>query len=204
MYYLGGHTITGAGWVGPQAVYVDFVSVETGCVWQLYANRLLIGASRIPGERRVIGHLTPSLSPAPLTLVRVDKASQFTDYGPELPLEYFNRFEMLWSTSGSAHIDHFDIVGGRTPGGAVDTTNILGKVNFAGDGNYKWQLDPFSAGGTWNFGVLPRDAAGNAGTLVQSALVVAMPPADVKPNIKGNRFTLAAEAGTVTATFHYQ
>lgn len=202
-FYLGGFRLVGIGWLSARAVYCDFVSpLGQGNLWQLYANRTLIGATTTAGERRVVGHFLPSISPAPLSLVRIDLADQFTDFGPLLPLEYFNQYELVWTTSGSVDVDHFDIVEGDSVGGSVDTANVLATVPFTGDGTYRFQLDPFPAGGTWNLGIVAKDAAGNAATPATNSLVVHMPPPDIKPGPR-SRFSVTSVAGVVTASFNY-
>ena len=206
-YYLGGQTVVNAGWLSPTAVFLDFVTTyASGFVWQLYANRLLIGSTRKPGQTRVVGQLMANVSPAPLTLVRVDAANFNTDYSAFLPAKPWNRFELLWTTSASVGVDHFDIVSGRTAGAAVDSTNVLAKVPFIGDGAYSFQLDPLPAG-NWNLGVIPRSNStplGTAGTMLTTAIVVVLPPNDIVLNSQtGQRFSLSASGGVVTASFVY-
>jgi hypothetical protein len=201
MFFLGGFRITKVGWLGTQSVYCDFVSEFTsGWVFQLYANRKLIGSTREPRTRRVVGQLYANNSPSPLTMLRVPPDQFDTDYGQQIPRQPWNRFALNWSTSGSSGIDHFDIVSGVNPGDPIDLENVLAKVPFTVDGDYSFEPDPVIAG-TWNYGVVPRDAslpAGTAGTPLTSSVTVVLPPDDVTPAADGNRFSVAAVTGTVT------
>ncbi len=208
MYYLGGMTIEAAGWINPTTVYIDFVSqFNSGWLWQLYCNRSLCGATRAPGERRVVGQLVASALPAPLTLVRVDAANILTDYSAYLPAEAWNRFRINWTTAGmSADTDHFDVVEGDFPGGVIDLTNVLAKVPFGGDGAYSFELPPFTVNGAWAVGVVPRDNAlplGNAGATSQATVNVLTPPPDVQFNPDGSRFSVGISGGVLTASFAY-
>lgn len=208
MYYLGGMTITKTGWLGPQAVFVDFVSTyTTGWLWQLYANRSLIGHTVAPTERRVVGQLQPSDSPAPLTLVRVDPANARTNYGASLPALPWNRYALQWSAASyPADADHFEITGATVAGGAVDSENVIGNVPCIGDGAYQFVLPPFRTAGTWTFSITPRDDAspsGNAGTASTVAIAVAVPPPDLEFQADGNRFTASIAAGVLTVGFSY-
>lgn len=208
MFYLGGMTIVKAGWLGQRSVFVEFVSqYTTGWLWQLYANRTLIGRTSSPRERRVVGQLVDADVPAPLTLIRVDTANALTNYGASLPNVPWNRFALEWSASAypsDAH--HFEVTGSSEAGGAVDTTNVLANVPFAGNGPYRFVLPPITAPGDWSFAITPRDdamPAGNAGTVEEVTITAAVPPPDLAFDADGNRFTLSAEAGVVTAAFEY-
>ena len=208
MYYLGGMTIQYAGWINPTTVYIDFVSqYTTDWLWQLYCNRSLVGCTRSPSERRMVGQLVASVLPAPLTLVRVDAANILTDYSAFLPVEAWNRFKVDWVTAGmSADTDHFDIVESDAPGGSIDLTNVIAKVPFGVDGAYSFELPPFEANGAWAVGIVPRDNAlplGNAGTPATLTANVLTPPPDVAFNADGSRFVAAIAAGVLTVSFVY-
>lgn len=206
-WYLGGHTIRKAGWVNPGAVFVDFVSQYTsGWIWQLYCNRQLCGATRGPGERRVVGEIVASPLPAPLTLIRVDAAHAFDDFGAELPAVPCNRYRLDWTSSGeSSDTHHFDVCQGVESGGALDETNIVGRVPYAGDGSYSFVLPPFQADGTWSVGVVPRDdayPAGNAGTAIETTVSVVTPPPDVAWS-GDQRFSASIAGGVLTVGFTF-
>lgn len=210
LWYLGGMTITNAGWLGPQSVYVDFVSQYgdgDGWLWQLYANRTLIGGTSWQGERRAIGQLLSSGVPTVLTLIRVDAAEILTDFGQELPAGPWNRFLLSWDASGSDDdLHHWDITAGANPGDSPDPENIIARVPYYGDRAYSFLLPPFDKTGTWNYAVTPRDNAkplGNAGTPVVVSIASATPPPDVAFNDDSSRFTVAIEAGVLTAAFSW-
>lgn len=208
MMFLGGHRITGLGWAGPQAVYVDFVSQhESGWLWQLYANRKLIGSTTTPLMRRIVGQLLPTRIPAPLTLVRVDEANRTTDYGALLPPQPWNRFRLRWSGVGlDSDTDHFDIIGATGPGVVPDPEFVLARVPYTGPVAYAFDLAPLSQSGAWQFGIVARDRClplGNAGDQTDVTIHAAVIPPDVRQDIDGNRFTLDAVEGFVTADFAY-
>jgi hypothetical protein len=205
--YLGGQTIVAAGWLGPQSVYVDFDSdYTTGWQWQLYANRTLIGITRLTTDRRIVGQLVTSGVPAPLTLLRVPSADVMTDFGATIPSGAWNRYLLSWTASSSdADLDHWDITAGAAPGDEPDPANVIARVPYYGDRDYSFVLPGLSQPGTWKFAVTPRDNAkplGNAGTPVVVTIVAAVPPPDLA--FSGDaRFTAAVAAGVLTASFAY-
>jgi hypothetical protein len=204
--YLGGMTIVAAGWLGPQAVFVDFVSqYAVDWLWQLYANRTLIGATGSSGERRIVGQVLSDAIPAVLTLLRVDAADIAVDFGSTLPSGPWNRYALQWTASGSsADLDHWDVTQGANPGDAPDPTNIIARVPYYGDRDYSFVLPPFTAIGTWNYAVTPRDNAkplGNAGTPVVVSVATSTPPPDVQLNADGSRFTPSITAGVLNVDF---
>lgn len=208
MWYLGGHTIVAAGWVGPRAVYVDFVSQYTaGWHWQLYAGRKLIGATTSSTARMVTGQLIVDDAPAPLTLVRVDAANRTTDYGDLLPVLPWNRFILLWTVSGyPADAHHFDVLQSPAAGEPVDTDEPIARVPFRGNGSYNYPPAPLPTAGEWNFRIVPRDNAlplGNAGTATDISITAAIAPADVPFDADGNRFSLSVDEGDLVAAFSY-
>lgn len=208
MWYLGGQTIVAAGWVGPRAVYVDFVSEYTsGWHWQLYAGRTLIGVTAASTSRQVVGQLVVDDAPAPLTLVRVDAANRTTNYGDLIPRQPWNRYALAWTASSyPADADHFQITGSPAAGEAVSDDNVIARVPFRGDGDYRFALPPLATAGEWDFRITPRDNAlpsGNAGTPTDVSITAEIPPADLPLDDGGNRFTLAVEAGDLVAAFSY-
>jgi hypothetical protein len=200
--FLGGFSVIGVGWLGPQAVYCDFESpYADGWLWQLYANRTLIGSTRLPSERRVVGQLMPSISPTPLTLVRIAVGDINSDYSNQIPRQPWNRFTLHWTSSGSFNVHHFAVLRSVTSGGAA--TQLVANVPFDGDGAYSFTCEPVDGSGTWAYAIVPQDAAGSSGTPISTTVVVSLPPADVAIADSGNRFTLSAVAGTLTAGFSY-
>lgn len=207
-HYLGGHTITGAGWIGPESVYVDFVSDYTsGWLWQLYANRKLIGRTTSPEARRCVGQLQASTAPAPLTLVRVDPAYLLTDFGLLLPRGPWNRFALVWDAeSYPDDAKKFEITASAAAGEEVDPSNLLVTTPYIGEGAYRVPLPPIERSGVWKYQITPRDDAspsGNVGDSIELEVDVVVLPPDLRQDSDGNRFTLSAEAGVVTAAFEY-
>jgi hypothetical protein len=209
-FYLGGHTITAAGWNGPRAVFVDFVSQYlTGWHWQLYAGRSLIGVTHSPTARRVAGQLLADEAPASLTLIRVDGASRLTDYGSLLPDVPWNRYALEWEPSGyAADASHWDLTASPAAGEAVDDTNLIARIEYTGDKPYRFVLPPLPTAGEWIYRLTPRDNAlplGNAGTAANVTITAELPPPDFALQDGGNRFTLSvdADAGELVAAFAY-
>ena len=207
MFFLGGHTIVAAGWAGPRAVFVDFVSqYSTGWHWQLYAGRTLIGVTPASSARRIIGQLVVDTAPAALTLIRVDAANRTTDYGALLPAVPWHRYRIRWSVSSfPADTSHFDVLAGPAAGEPVDAEPVA-RVPFRGDGDYSHVPAPFPTAGDWSFQIVPRDNArpmGNAGTPTDIVISAALPPADLAFDGNGNRFSLTVDAGDLVAAFTY-
>lgn len=207
MWFLGGMTIVAAGWLGPRAVYLDFVSQYTAdWLWQLYANRRMIGTTVRPGERRIVGQLIPIDSPAPLTLVRVPVAERLVDHGADLPVQPWNQYRLEWEAeSYPPDTSHFDLTGSLVVDGPVNDANVIARIPFRGDAEYGFDLPPLAQAGDWSFRITPRDNAkplGNAGTASDVTITARIPPRDVVAS-SGQRFTLAAASGTLTADFVY-
>lgn len=207
-YYLGGMTVTDVGWIGPTSVYVDFVSQyddDDGWLWQLYANRTLIGVTRAVTERRIVGQLVDSATPAWLTLLRVAASSVLTDFGAQIPAGPFNRYRLDWTPSGSdADLHHWDVTMGAAAGEDPDPENVIARVPFHGDRAYSFNLPPFETPGTWTYAITPRDDAlplGNAGTPVEVAIVAAVPPPDLAFEDDEPRFTASVTSGVLTVEF---
>lgn len=211
MYFLGGMTIVDVGWVNPQVAYVDFVSqFDDGFLWQLYANRTLVGSTAIPSERRIYGQVPTSALPTPITLVRVDQDSVLVDYGPDLPHPPWlpcNSYNLNWTTASMpADTDHFDVIASRVAGAAIDLTNVLARVPFVVDGAFSFDLPPFETIGDWAVGIVPRDDAyplGNPGATVQDTVSVMTPPPDVQFFEDGSRVQVEISGGVLTASFVY-
>lgn len=206
-WFVGGHRITKVGWLSPTAVYVDFVSeYTTNWLWQLYANRKLIGRTVSGTVRRIVGQLSESHIPAPLTLVRVDPGNVLTDYGSLLPKVAWSRFNVSFEaeTDPDLDTDRFEITGSLTAGGAVNADNLLVTEPFIGTGTYQVMLPPLTGSGVWSYAITPRDDAlpvGNAGTATEFEIDAVVMPRDLVMDSSGNRFSLSAASGVVTASF---
>jgi hypothetical protein len=204
MPFLGGFQIVDAGWLGPNAVYVDLDTSYSDKLYQLYAGRTLIGLS---STTRIVGQLVPSASPPPLVVVAVEPANQSVDYGPLLPFAPSDRYQLDWETSGSpADMDHFLITGSDAPGDAVDPDHVVARVAWIGDGSYSVDLPPLGQCGVWNFEVVPYDNAepdGNAGTGATVSVTAVVPPPDLVPDALGNRFEAAMSGSDLVFSFNY-
>lgn len=208
-WFLGGMTITGAGWSGAGAIHVDFVSQYTdGFLWQLYANRRCIGHTTAPTQRRIYGQIAETDGQTPLTLVRVSADSVLDDVGSLLPKVPANRYQLTWvASSYPADTSRFDITASTEAGGAVDDTNLIGSVPFGGNGAYSFPLPFLTETGDWNYRITPRDDAlpvGNAGETTDKTIAALVMPPDVAYDESGNRFSLSASGGVVTVGIRYR
>lgn len=205
--FLGGFAITFIGWAGPNAVDVRFSTLETGWLYQLYAGRTRIASTQLSTERRLVGQLFPDDTPTPLTVVRVSVADRLTNFGPRLPAWPWNRFRLAWSASSyPADTRYWDILASPAAGEAVDANNLVGRVLFAGDGDYQFAAPPLASSGEWTYRVTPRDQtfpAGNAGDSEEVAVNALVLPKDVTEDADGNRFSLIAAGGNLVAAFEY-
>ena len=210
-FYLGGHTPIAAGWAGPRAVYVDFVSdYLTGWHWQLYAGRTLIGVTKSTTNRRVVGQLLADDAPASMLLIRVDAANRLTDYGASLPDVPWHRFALEWTASGyPVDASHWDLAASNAAGEDVDAENIIARIEYRGDMDYRFVLPPLPTAGAWKYRLTPRDNAlplGNAGTAANITIDAEIPPPDVALLSDGNRFTMAVDGDTseLVVAFSYE
>lgn len=205
MPYLGGFRITSVAWLSSHAIVVAFSSSYGSYIYQLYAGRSLIGVSRSPEARSVVGDLEPSDWPQHLTVLAVDPGNALTDYGPQLPLRPYNKVRFTFSTSAwPADAKAIELSAGTVVGGAVDPDNVVERIFFDTDGDFEIFSPPMPGSGQWNFEIAGRDnrpSDGNRGTaLAVSAEVLAHPP-DVVLQDDDTRFSVAVAAGEATITF---
>lgn len=208
-FYFGGMTPYRTGWLGPRAVYVDFLSEYTsGWLFQLYAGRRLIGATASPRERRVSGQLLVEDAPCPLTLLRVRPGLRWRDFSSHLPRLAWNRYVLQWQVDAyPPDAKAFEITSSRIAGEPVDPSHVLALVPYAGNRQYEFPLPPIASSGVWVYRLTPRDDAepsGNAGDSVDVTIDAVVPPADVRLDDAGQRFSLEVVDGELTATFHYR
>ena len=202
---LGGLRMLDAVYTSPTAIRVTFETTYDDQLYQLYAGRMLIGSTGDLDERAITGQLVPSFYPQHLTIVAVDPAERFTDYGDDLPKRPYNRVRLRFTTSGSpSDIKFLDIEAAEEPDGAVVSGNRIGRLLFDTDRQYEFLTDPLPGTGNWAFEVFARDdkpADGNAGaSLALDTDVLAYPP-DVELAGDGTRFSVAIEAGELVASF---
>ena len=206
MAHLGGLAITRAEWLGTTALRVEFSTVDTGQLFQLYAGRKRIGVTSDVSERAVIGQLQPSLYPQHLTLVAVDPADKETDYGDELPKRPYNCVRLTFTISGWPSDAAFvDVVGSTEPGGAVDQDNLLVRQPYDTDRVYTATTPALPGSGDWDFEVTGRDnrpSGGNEGPALElSANILAHPPDVALNESDGSRLSVSVAGGVATIGF---
>ena len=204
--YLGGMRITKARYVGQTSLLVSFnSSYGSTYVYQLYRGRTLVGVSRNPNGRSVVGRVPASDYPEHLTLLAVSPGKARTDYGSTLPLRPFNKARITFTTAGYTDCDRIEVSSGTVAGGAVDITNIQETLLFDTNRQYVVTTPPMNGGtGTWNYEVAGRDStitAGNRGTALAVSLAIVSHPKDVQFDANGFRFTHALASQTLTITF---
>lgn len=206
--WLGRHRITKIGWLGRREIFVDLVSDRTDRLYQLYSGRRLIGTTVTTTERRVTGQVQPSDAMIPITIVSVPVADRFTDYGSQLPSWPWSRYKLKWNAASyPADAKLFEITSGTTPGGAVDSTNVVARTLFKGDGDYEQELPPIPKSGEWNYEITPVDDSkpnGNKGTAATAQINALVPPLDLLMRSDGTRFTVSAASAVASFDFTYQ
>lgn len=204
---LGGYEPVATGWIGRNHPYIDIESAETDRLFQLYAGGRLVGATRLPSDRRVSGLIRPDNGPSPLQILSIDPLDRLVDYSDRLLPLPTNLYRLTWSAASMpADTKRFVITGSTAPGGAVDPANVLGEVRYYGDGDYSFDLPPITACGVWQFAVTPYDDAladGNAGTDDSVSVTVVVPPDDLVQDADGNRFTATTDAGVLAVSLTY-
>jgi hypothetical protein len=143
--------------------------------------------------------------PEEITLLAVDPAEQFTDYGEDLPPRPYARVKLSITTTGWATSTRYiEITAGTEPSGAVDTGNVLVLTPFTGNGTYAILTPPFNECGTWNLEAAGRDGTipdGNRGTALALSEDLIVYPGDVVATEFGPRLTATVAGSTLTATF---
>lgn len=194
-------------WVSSTAIAVRFTSTYGATRFhQLYAGRQLIGVTSSRSSRRIIGQLKPSTYPQPLQLAAVDPADRLTDFGSTLPRSRaYNRVRMQIATSSyPADAKFIDVTAGTEPGGAVDSSNRIGRILFDTDRTYVFITEPLGPGGTWNFeaaGVDDKLLNGNTGAALALSQAIETAPPDVGTASDGNRLTVSIASQQATIGF---
>lgn len=215
----GGFKIWNAGWDGRSAIYMDFVSAATDKLFQLYANRKLIGVTSSFAQRRVSGQVWDAhLSAAPINLMAVTPDEAFTDFGDDLEEEPWNRYVLIFTVPNDYDADthHFEILGANT----FDTTptEVLAQVPYVGPKTYLVELpgiptlpldQPVSANEpsrwqNWLYRVVPRDDAspvGNGENETDVTIPALIFPADLVLQEDGSRFAAGLAGSTLTISY---
>ena len=203
--YTGGHAITSMHWEEPQTLRVVFTSTYASAYqYQLYVNRTLNAVTENTTDRSLLAYIQPSDWPQEIQLLAVSPTAAGTDYGSSLPPRPYNQVKLQWTTSGWTDAELIEVTAGTEPGGAVDDTNVIHRVQFDTNRAYELITSPLPGTGTWNFeitGVDDTDPDGNRGTAgTVSAGVYAHPP-DVVYQDDGTRFSLSVVSAELTVEF---
>jgi hypothetical protein len=175
-------------------VYVSWSSSSPAGTWfQVYVNQRLAWS----GQRLWTWVPIPA-GPVRIDIGTVDAGEQDTSFATSLPPAPSRRVQITWQsgTYKGPDLAGFRVYGSDAPGGAVDYTTALADITaypagIATDGfglgefgaggfgqsasSYTWTSGPLAAG-TWNFAVVPYDAAGNAGVAQTTTVTLAGPP----------------------------
>ena len=92
---------------------------------------------------------------------------------------------------------------GTAPGESPATFRVA-RVPFLGNTDYRFLLPPLTAGGAWEYAVVPRDGSlpeGNAGTPATVTIDAAVYPPDLTRQADGSRFSIAVDAGDLVLGF---
>jgi hypothetical protein len=173
-------------------------SSPAGTWFQVYFNRALAW----------YGTSTTTSIAYPTAVSRIDigtvgPGEQQTNFAADLPTAPDLYAEIAWlgGTFEGADIAGFNVYGADGAGGAVDYSSVLstvpaytaGVINDGfglggfGEGGfgeaastYSWTAGPLSTG-TWTFGVVPFDTAGNLGTAATASVTIHAPPLEPAP-----------------------
>lgn len=195
-------------WIGRRALHVEITTSYTDRYIQLYAGRKLAGVSAYPGQNRVVAQVEPTHCPTPITLVMVEIADRFTDFGAKLPRRPFNREILRWSqSSGAADLKWYAVYGSSAAGDPVDYTTVIARVPYIGDGAYQFELPAVDEYGEFTYGLTAIDdalPAGNEGTPAELAATLSPYPPDVLSDDNDQRLTPSIAAGVLTVAFAYE
>lgn len=209
MILLGRIGITRMDWFGESSLRAQFVSSNVGMFHQAYLGRRLVGETASPSARAITFPAIASDVPEWLQIISVDAAELGIDHGARLPPRPYNRVRLAWSTSGWSDARLIEITAGRTPGGAVDAANLLGRVMFDVDRGYQFDTEPLAGPGrlSWNFAVAGRDDKppdGNRGTAATISAEILSPPEDLALSGPDEaRFAVSVVAQTLVAEFDH-
>jgi hypothetical protein len=184
MILFGRIGITRMEWFGESSLRAEFVSSNAGMFHQAYLGRRLVGETPSADARAITIPAIASDVPEWLQIIAVDAVDLGVDHGTKLPPRPYNRVRLAWTTSGWTDARLIEITAGRIPGGAVDDTNVLGRVMFDIDRAYDFDTEPLAGPGrrAWNFAVDGRDDKppdGNRGTAATISAEILSPPEDL-------------------------
>ncbi|NOX55576.1 MAG: hypothetical protein GXP27_14285, partial [Planctomycetes bacterium] len=126
-----------------------------------------------------------------------------------LPVRPTNLYRLTWSANGyPSDTKGFRITASRQAGQAPDPTNVLGTVNWIGNGNYSFNIPAraINRSGQWQFDITPFDDAhpnGNPGTAARVTINAQVYPPDVLRLSDGQRFDINESGGIAIVSFTY-
>lgn len=139
----------------------------------------------------------------------VVKASGAPDRYSLLPAGAVADGVLVQVTAGTLYKDQIFVctsngsVVGTAPGESPATFRVA-RVPFLGNTDYRFLLPPLTAGGAWEYAVVPRDGSlpeGNAGTPATVTIDAAVYPPDLTRQGDGSRFSIAVDAGDLVLGF---
>lgn len=198
-------------------------SSPLGTWYQLYLNGVLAWF----GQRTAVRIPIPpnGSDPHRVDIGTVLPGEEQTSFASSLVAAPARRAQLTW-LGGSFlgdDIAGFFVYGGTAPSGAVSYTTALATITAYpagimtdgfglggfGDGGfgqsggtYSWTSNPLAAG-TWNFAIVPFDAAGNSGTGATTSIVIVAPPLSPAPNPAGLRATYTYSSSTHEVTLSW-
>ncbi len=201
-----GMEITSAELLSNSSLIVRFTSAyDDAYLYQLYVGRTLVGVSNGVLDRNVIGIFFPSEYPETIQLLAVDPSDRTTDFGDDLPDRPYNRVKITYNTASmTIDTEWIEVSSGTEPEGAVNVANVIASDFYRGTGTFGIITDPLGPGGEWNFEIAGRDGTapdGNRGTALELSATIKAHPPDVIADENGDRFSVAANAGTLTIGF---
>lgn len=206
--YLGGTRIVFVSWQGASTIRVDFVSIYSGKLYQLYAGRTLLGETTTTGEKHILATMTPTLWPEWLQVVAIDPELKGTDLGLQLPPRPYNKARIALDTTGwPDDAKAIEVISGTEPGGAVSTDNVVAhQLVINPDGPYTITTTPIGPSGQWNFeayGIDDKPTDGNPGEPLELSCDLLTMPRDFDPQDDGTRFAVTADAGVMTLNYNF-
>ena len=203
---LGGTRITNLAWASDRALRVEFTSIFTDRLHQVYAGRSLLRVTDSFDERAIVVQLMPTKWPQEIQIVAVEPSDRLTDFGSSLPDRAYNKAKLRATPSGWTDAKYLEVSAGTEPGGAVDTENVLERVIYDSEREYVYVTPVMEGSGEWNFevagidGTLPEGNRGDA--LEVSATLLSQPPGPALLD-DGSRLEVAVAAGVATVEFSY-
>jgi hypothetical protein len=202
-------------------VYIKWTSsAQPGSWFQIYIDQQLAWW----GQRLSVRLPIPS-GVRRIDIGTVGTGGEQTDFSAYLPPAPARRASLSWTggTYLEVNLAGFKVFGAEVPNGSIDYSKPMatitaypagiytdgygmGGYGLGGYGSassaYTWMSDPLIPG-TWNFAVIPFDAAGNLGTPQTTAVVIAVPPDPPGPFPDATRLKYTYASGSKQATIKW-